>query len=81
MWYNLKMTRDQAMIIINDLLDLTIKSTVECRYDSLKNSSYPGLADIYRNYIYDVTMNSRDFYSKATEYVIVSSTKLGKALK
>ena len=74
------MTRDKANQIVNKLIIKTTNSSLEYRIRYLSNYN-PKLGNLFKTYIETVGITSRDFYRQAEDIVIVSDTKLGKALK
>lgn len=74
------MTRHEAHVILNNLLDQSLTTGVEGRYNMFKDSPYPGLAEMYEKYVFTLGI-SRDFYEEATNHIIIKSSKLGRALK
>lgn len=74
------MTKNEAHKIINDLLDNTSSLSTFNRYESLSESGYPEIAEVYRTFVLE-DRSSRWFYEEAEKALVVGHSKLGRALK
>lgn len=74
------MTKYEAATIIKDLLNDSGNMLISERIDYFESKGYKEIADVYSTYMSD-DMSARWFMEEAEKALIVSHTKLGRALK
>ena len=78
--YTLQVNKEEANQLLINLLADTYTSDIPSRAEHFKSEGYPEIAEIYRKFLKD-GKSSRWFMETATSQILVSHTKLGKALK
>lgn len=75
------MNSKEAHVLLNEILDLTVDVSWRDRLRNMEDLGYPEVANVYRQFVKGSGMTSREFYEQATGALIISHSKLGRALK